>query len=75
MKEINWKKKLTSRKFWTSIVSFVTSLMVAFGTDAETQTQVAAVIMAGASMIAYTLAEGFVDGKQSGESTNSDKEN
>ena len=28
---IDWKKKLTSRKFWMAIVGFVTPLLLAFG--------------------------------------------
>ena len=29
MNKIDWKRKLTSRKFWLSIASFVSMLMVA----------------------------------------------
>ena len=69
MNKIDWKRKLSSRKFWTSIVGFVTSIMIAFGADASTQTQVVAIIMAGASLIAYTISEGFVDSKQVGNNS------
>lgn len=69
MKNINWKQKLTSRKFWVSLVGFATSIMIAFGADSSTQAQVTAIIMAGASLIAYTLAEGFVDGNRSNDNT------
>lgn len=31
MKEINWKKKLTSRKLWTAIGSFVSMMILATG--------------------------------------------
>ena len=37
MKKINWKQKLTSRKFWAAVVGFVTPLLIAFGvTETET---------------------------------------
>ena len=31
MKKFDWKSKLTSRKFWAAVVSFVTMLVVALG--------------------------------------------
>ena len=61
MKEINWKRKLTSRKFWTAVASFVSMLIVATGGADNTATQVTALIMAGASVIAYTIGEGLTD--------------
>lgn len=71
MSKIDWKNKLSSRKFWASILSFITSLMIAFGVDTETQTQVTAVFMAGASLIAYVIAEGYIDAKKSENKTSS----
>ena len=54
-------RKLTSRKLWMSIASFVSMLCVAVGV-AETQaTQISALIMAGASVIGYVIGEGLVD--------------
>ena len=64
MRKINWINKLTSRKWWTSIVSFVTLMIVAFGGTESVATQVASIIMAGAVVIGYTIGEGLVD-KQS----------
>lgn len=58
---IDWKRKLTSRKFWMAVVAFVTPLLLAFGIGENTVTQVAALIMAGADVVAYLLAEGMVD--------------
>ena len=58
---IDWKRKLTSRKFWTAVAEFVTMLIVAFSGDQETATQVAALIMAGAAVIAYIIGEGLAD--------------
>lgn len=54
-------RKLTSRKFWVAICGFVTELAVAFGADASSAAQVAAIIMAGATVVAYIVGEGLVD--------------
>ena len=59
--KINWKQKLTSRKFWAAIITFITTLLVAFGVPDMTIEQVVAVITAGSSMIAYIIGEGLVD--------------
>lgn len=59
--EINWREKLTSRKFWVAIADFVTGLLLAFGVAQDTATQVAGLIMAGAGALAYIIAEGLVD--------------
>lgn len=60
MKE-NIIRKLTSRKFWLAIIGFVTPLLLAFGVAENTTTQVAALIMAGADVVGYILAEGLTD--------------
>ena len=60
---IDWKRKLTSRKFWMAIVGFITPLLLAFGVAETDVTQVTAIIMAGADVLAYILAEGMVDAK------------
>ena len=44
---IDWKKKLTSRKFWMAVVAFITPLLLAFGVAEDSVTQVVAIIMAG----------------------------
>ena len=61
MKNINWTKKLTSRKLWTAAASFVSMMIVATGGTENTSTQVAAIIMAGATVIGYIVGEGLVD--------------
>lgn len=60
---IDWKKKLTSRKFWMAVVAFIAPLLLAFGVAETEVTQVTAIIMAGADVLAYILAEGMVDAK------------
>ena len=58
---IDWKRKLTSRKFWAAIVGFVTPMLLAFGVAEDSVTQIVAIIMAGADVVAYIIAEGLVD--------------
>ena len=70
---IDWKKKLTSRKFWLAIVAFVTPLLLAFGVAETEVTQVTAIIMAGADVLAYIIAEGMVDAKCAAADTNIDE--
>ena len=58
---MDWKRKLTSRKFWMSVASFVAMLIVFIWKDEETATQVASLIMAGATVIGYVIGEGLAD--------------
>ena len=74
MSKINWVSKLTSRKWWTSIVSFVTLMIVAFGGTESEATQIASIIMAGAVVIGYTIGEGLVDSTHSSTNDESDNE-
>lgn len=55
------ERKLTSRKLWTAVASFVSMMIVATGGAENTATQVTALIMAGASVVAYIIGEGLTD--------------
>ena len=55
------KRKLTSRKFWAAVCTFVTMLMIYNGKAETDAQQVAALIMAGASVVAYIIGEGLAD--------------
>ena len=74
MKEINWKRKLTSRKLWTAVGSFVSMMILATGGTENTATQVAAIIMAGASVVAYIIGEGLTDSANIDTSVNTSAE-
>lgn len=65
----DWKKKLTSRKFWLSVAGFVTMLIIYCTGDTEKAERVSALIMAGATVIGYMLSEGLTDAAH----TNDDK--
>lgn len=58
---IDWKRKLTSRKLWLAVAGFVSGLIIAFGGAESTAATVSGVILQGASVIGYLLAEGLTD--------------
>ena len=61
MKKIDWKRKLTSRKFWIAVVGFVTPIMTMLNVSDSTAVQVTALIMVGGTLIAYIIGEGMTD--------------
>ena len=73
--KIDWKRKLTSRKFWTAIAGFVAMMITAFGGAEETATQITALIMAGAAVVAYIIGEGLADAANAGKADEEAPEN
>ena len=61
MRKIDWRAKLSSRKFWAAISGVVISVMVAFNADAGSQEKVAGVITATGTLAIYMLAESSAD--------------
>lgn len=70
----NIVRKLTSRKLWMSFASFMMNLLIFFGYTENTATQVAALIMAGATVIGYVIGEGLADSSATGDDVIEDKE-
>ncbi len=68
---IDWKRKLSSRKLWLAVAGFVSGLILAFGGAESTAATVSGCILQGASVIGYLLAEGLTDaeGVKSASST------
>ena len=67
-------RKLTSRKLWAAVAGFVSMLMIYRGAPAQSAESVAALIMAGASIVGYILGEGLADAAGAGFSGNEDEE-
>lgn len=65
--KIDWKRKLSSRKFWAAVIGFVTPVMVAAGATDIQVDQTVAIITGCSVLVAYILAEGFTDSKHVGE--------
>ena len=58
---MDWKRKLASRKLWLAVAAFVSGLIVAFGGAENTANTVSGVILQGAAVLGYLLAEGLTD--------------
>ena len=61
MKKEDIIRKLTSRKFWVAVAGFVSGLIVAFDGDAEQAETISGLILQGAAVLGYLLAEGLAD--------------
>lgn len=59
--KIDWKKKLTSRKFWAALIGFVSAVLVAMNASDLAIEQVTAILGGLSVLVAYILAEGFTD--------------
>lgn len=59
-------RKLTSRKLWLSVANFTGMIMIYHGAAQSEAERVAAIIMAGASVLGYVLAEGLADAGNAG---------
>lgn len=74
MNKIDWKAKLTSRKFWTAVTGFVSAILVAFNVNDLTIEQVVSIISACSVLIAYIIGEGLVDSARASSQTKGEDE-
>jgi hypothetical protein len=61
MDKIDWKRKLSSRKFWTAIIAWITSLLTAFNVADGTVAQITLIISGIAALAVYMLAEAYTE--------------
>ena len=61
MNKHDFIRKITSRKFWLAVASFVSMLIVYFTGDNTKAESVSALIIAGASVVGYLIGEGLAD--------------
>lgn len=66
MKKEDFVRKITSRKFWVALAGFISGLIIAFGGGEEIAATVSGVILQGAAVIGYLLAEGLTDAAAAG---------
>lgn len=58
---INWKQKLSSRKFWAAIIGLAISIVAFTGATPETTERIVGLIGAIGVLVMYMLAEGIAD--------------
>lgn len=68
---IDWKRKLSSRKLWLAVAGFVSGLLMFFGESEAVATKVSALIMSLGCVVAYIIAEGWIDSANAGYEYNS----
>jgi hypothetical protein len=61
MNKIDWKRKLSSRKFWALVAGFVSGLVIFFGFSTGTAERVSSLILSGGSIVVYMLAKCIAD--------------
>lgn len=66
MTQIDWKRKLTSRKLWAAVAGVVAGLSMVFGLDEGTISSVAGAVVSAASLVTYIITEGRVDAAHKG---------
>lgn len=59
--KINWKQKLSSRKFWAALAAWVTSLLTAYGVTNNVIAQVGLIVAGIGALVVYMLAEAKTD--------------
>ena len=59
--KIDWARKLSSRKLWIAIAGFVSGLIMVFGGTETMASTVSGVILQGAAVLGYLVAEGLAD--------------
>ena len=71
---IDWKHKLSSRKFWVAIAGLISGMVLAFGGSESAASMVSGVILQAAAVIGYLLAESATDTAYAGDKSEKEEE-
>lgn len=58
---IDWKRKLTSRKLWMALCGMICGLILALGGSESAAGEASGIVMSAASVVSYILGEGLTD--------------
>lgn len=58
---IDWKRKLTSRKFWMAIAGFIAGLVAFINSPSGSPEAITSLVMQTGSVVAYIIGEGLAD--------------
>ena len=64
---MNWKKKLSSRKFWAGVVGLITPILILLNVPESEIVTISALILSCGTLVAYIISEGYVDAMHSEE--------
>lgn len=62
--EIDWKRKLSSRKFWALIAGFVAGVIVFVKSPEKSPEAVGGLVVMLGSIVSYIIGEGLADSKR-----------
>ena len=65
--KIDWKRKLSSRKFWAAAVGWLTSVLAMFGVEDNMGARIIAMVSGIGTLCVYMLAESIADSAHKGE--------
>lgn len=65
MDKIDWKRKLSSRKFWALIAALLVSILTGLVSD-QVVNQITGIVSAVGACVVYMLAEAAVDKSRKG---------
>lgn len=60
--KIDWKRKLSSRKFWAMLAGFITGLVIFIQSPEKSPEAIGGLVMSAGSLVAYIIGEGIADG-------------
>lgn len=58
---IDWKKKLSSRKFWAAVANFAVNVVTFCLSPSGSPERITALVLSFGGFVAYIVAEGLVD--------------
>lgn len=58
---IEWKKKLSSRKFWAAVANFIVNVVTFCLAPSGSPERITALVLSFGGFVAYIVAEGIVD--------------
>ena len=59
--KVDWRRKLSSRKFWVAIVGFSTAMLTVLNINSLTIEHIVAIISALGTLVSYIISEGMTD--------------
>lgn len=58
---IDWKKKLSSRKFWMAVANFIVNAVTFCTSPSSSPERITSLVLSFGGFVAYIVAEGLVD--------------